>query len=132
VNFASRLEGMNKIVGTNVLISESIQQKIAGRFVTRPIGHFAVVGKKQGMAVHELICPIEKKTEEHKWVPIFEEALTFIRTGDFTEAKKKLRETVWQRGGSDGPSEFYITKIAQMEKEGTLEEWTGVVKLSDK
>jgi hypothetical protein len=36
------------------------------------------------------------------------------------------------RGGSDGPSEFYLRKLAALEEKGHLENWTGVVELSEK
>jgi adenylate cyclase len=132
VNFASRLERLNKMVGTSVLVSDTIQKKIAGRFVTRMAGHFAVAGKVHGLAIHELICPIEKAGEEQKWITIFDQAINCIKRGEFAEANKALRETVWARGGTDGPSEFYIKRMAELEKEGKLQEWTGVVKMSEK
>jgi hypothetical protein len=36
------------------------------------------------------------------------------------------------RGGSDGPSAFYLQKIAGLEANGSLEDWTGIVELSEK
>jgi|GEM_PF-5501131 len=36
------------------------------------------------------------------------------------------------RGGTDGPSEFYLRKIMDLEANGHLEDWTGVVELSEK
>ena len=36
------------------------------------------------------------------------------------------------RGGSDGPSEFYLRKMTQLEPNGRLEDWTGIVELSEK
>ena len=132
VNFASRLEGMNKFLGTSILISDSVQKKTAGKFITRLLGNFAVAGKSQSQPVHELIMPVDQKKEPLPWIATFDQALTCVKRGEFEEAVKAFREVVWQRGGTDGPSEFYISRMAQMEKEDKLREWTGVIKLSEK
>jgi adenylate cyclase len=133
-NFASRLEGLNKFANTNILISDSTQKAIGDRFVTRLMGHFMLVGKSHGLPVHELICPSSEPAAEghRKWAALFAEAMEAIKTGQFEQAKVMLRKTVWERGGEDGPSEFYLKKIAELEKEHTLQEWTGVVKLTEK
>jgi len=132
-NFASRLEGLNKIVNTSILISDSTQRQLRDRFVTRLIGHFALVGKSHGLPIHELICPAsDSGAAAHQWVGIYAEAIEAIKTGAFEQAKVLFRKTVWERGGEDGPSEFYLKTIAQLEKENALQEWTGVVKMTQK
>jgi hypothetical protein len=55
-----------------------------------------------------------------------------IKTGQFEDAKRLLRKTIWERGGEDGPSQFYLKKIADLEKADQLREWTGVVRLDEK
>ena len=64
--------------------------------------------------------------------PDFNESLEAIKCGEFEEAKRMLRKTIWQRGGDDGPSQFYLKKIAALEKADQLREWTGVVRLDEK
>ena len=132
-NFASRLEGLNKFVNTSILISDLTQKRLGNRFITRLVGHFALAGKSHGVPIHELVCPSSDATAAgQQWVGIFVEALDAIKAGSFEQAKVLLRKTVWERGGEDGPSEFYLKKIAQLEKEHTLQEWTGVVKMTEK
>jgi adenylate cyclase len=132
-NLASRLEGLNKVVNTSILISDSTHKRLGDRFITRLIGHFALAGKAHGVPIYELICPAsESAAAAHKWVGIFAEAIEAIKTGAFEHAKVLFRKTLWERGGEDGPSEFYIKLIAQLEKENALQEWTGVVKLTEK
>src|SRR5262245_39796092 len=55
VNLASRLEGMNKAYGTELLLSESTRALVAGRVVTRPLDRVAVKGKTHGSMIYELI-----------------------------------------------------------------------------
>lgn len=56
VNLASRLEGINKFYGTNIVISESTYQQVAEYFLCRPLDIVAVKGKSRGIRVYELIA----------------------------------------------------------------------------
>jgi adenylate cyclase len=132
VNFASRLEGLNKILGTNVLIADSTRQGLGKEFVLRSLGNFVVAGKTSAVAIHELIAPPGESAGELAWLATWDEAMKALRQGDFAAMQKALREVVWQRGGSDGPSEFYLKYLARLEKEELLREWTGIVKLTEK
>ncbi len=131
-NLASRLEGMNKMVGTDVLIAESTAKRLDEQFVTRLVGHFAVAGKTHGIAVYELVGMRTNGEAPPEWLGCFSESLEAIHNGDFEDAKRMLRKTIWQRGGDDGPSQFYLKKIAALEKADQLREWTGVVRLDEK
>ncbi|MEI6072037.1 MAG: adenylate/guanylate cyclase domain-containing protein [Verrucomicrobiae bacterium] len=60
VNLASRLEGLNKIYGTQILISEQTHSLVEGKFETRRIDDVTVKGRSQSVAVYELISEKEK------------------------------------------------------------------------
>ena len=46
-NFASRLESLNKYLGTQILISEAVREQLDGKFNTRRLGEFRVAGGSQ-------------------------------------------------------------------------------------
>src|SRR4030095_10322216 len=102
VNFASRLESLNKQLGTNVLIADSTRRLIGDRFIARPLGSFVVAGKTDAIQIHELIAPVEEKPAGLEWLPAWEAAMQALRVGDFAQLQTKLREVIWQRGGVDG------------------------------
>src|SRR5438552_6791891 len=104
VNFASRLESLNKYLGTQVLISDAVRQQLGDRFVIRPLGEFRVAGKKQSVVIHELICRCDAESGEKRWIDVFEKGLAVFRTGDFTAARDYMNRTREMRGGSDHPS----------------------------
>ncbi len=59
VNTASRIEGMNKHLGTRVLVSsEAIDQ--LGRWLMRELGSFRLKRKNLADRDHELICRLEE------------------------------------------------------------------------
>jgi adenylate cyclase len=132
VNFASRLEGLNKYLGTNVFIADSTRRALGNDFVVRSLGNFVVAGKTSAVAIHELVAPPGLFTGDKAWLATWDEAMKALRQGDFAVMEKSLREVVWQRGGSDGPAEFYLKYLARLAKEESLREWTGIVKLTEK
>lgn len=62
---------------------------------------------------------------------MFEKGLSGFRAGEFEASRDYMAQTRELRGGSDGPEEFYLRKIDGLEKNGHLENWTGVVELSE-
>ena len=58
VNLAARLEGLNKMFGTRILISEDVESRLNGEFHTRKLGSFRVKGRKEPTAVFELVGPV--------------------------------------------------------------------------
>jgi len=55
-NLASRIEGINKQYGTQLMISESTFLAAGDAIVARPIDVVAVKGKKQGIRLYELLA----------------------------------------------------------------------------
>jgi adenylate cyclase len=133
VNFASRLESLNKYLSTQVLISDAVRQQLdPDRFIIRPLGEFRVAGKTQSVVIHELLCRCDAESGEKIWIQSFEEALGKFRAGEFGAARDSLNRTREMRGGADGPSEFYLRKISGLEANGHREDWTGIIELSEK
>ena len=55
VTTASRLDGLNKYLGTNILVSDEVIRDL-DNFLAREIGIFLMKGKTQPIVAHELIC----------------------------------------------------------------------------
>jgi len=56
VNLASRLEGLNKVYGTRILISETTLQAAGAAVLARPVDLVAVKGKEQAIGIFELLA----------------------------------------------------------------------------
>lgn len=132
VNFAARLESLNKYLHTQVLISDAVRQQIGEGFVTRQLGEFRVAGKTNSVVIHELLCRCDAESGERKWIETFETGLAVFRAGDFKASRDWMLRTAEIRGGSDGPSEFYLRRITDLETNGHHPDWTGIVELSEK
>ena len=122
VNFASRLEGLNKFLGTNVLVSDAMRQQLGDGFGTRRLGEFRVVGRTQSCAIHELLGPSADDLPA-AWRDCFASALAAFQSGNLDEAERLMRETLALRDGSDGPARFYIAHIARLRKFPLPPDW---------
>ena len=131
VNFASRLEGLNKFLGTNVLISDAVRRELGGEFIARRLGEFRVVGRKEACVIHELLGPSAQETRA-AWCDLFEKGVGAFRAGDLDAAERLMRETLAAREGADGPASFYLAQIAHLRTKPVPDGWGGIVDFTEK
>ena len=55
VNLASRLEGVNKVFGTKIIVSRETKETVAESFWFRPLAIVAVKGRSEGTTIYELV-----------------------------------------------------------------------------
>jgi adenylate cyclase len=130
-NFASRLESLNKYLCTQILISEAVREQLDDKFNTRRLGEFRVKGKVHSVIIHELLGRCEPHSGGRAWIEAFETGLDNFRVGKFSDAADLMNRASQLRGGSDGPAEFYLRKIAILQGQH-LKNWDGIIELSEK
>ena len=59
-----RLEGANKVFGSNLLMNQETRDGIGDRFLCRKIGKIQVKGKSEYVMCHEAICTLAEATPE--------------------------------------------------------------------
>lgn len=97
VNIASRLEGANKVYGTNILASETVENSARGRILFRVIDRIAVKGRLSGITVFEPLCSI-KNADDDMYYKVIElcskskEAFELYQGGNFKNAIKLYTE----------------------------------------
>jgi len=129
INLASRMEGLNKHLGTTVLITGATRAETAERFSTRFLGRFRLKGFEKSVEVFELLGRATGPPEP--WQSHFASGLeTFIR-GDFEAAGREFRKVLEFRK-EDGPARFYLQRIEEVRKEPAAAAWTGDVELTEK
>jgi len=131
VNTSTRLENLNKYLGTRILVSEEVLHQLDG-FLTRELGEFLLVGKSNPILVHELICRIEDSSEQQKRLcAIFKEALSAYKRKSWEEAIEKLHESL-QIDKEDRPSLFYLELCEKYRENPPAEIWDGIVCMDKK
>jgi adenylate cyclase len=98
VNVAARLEGINKIFGTTICISDSVFEAVEANILARPLRKVQVKGRKHEFMIYELLgikgssdpeLVIEQsdvRLSEMTW-----EASRAFEVGDFAEAKRRYQ-----------------------------------------
>jgi adenylate cyclase len=130
VNLASRLEGINKEYGTNIVISEMTKKAIPEDVVTRELDLVAVKGKKEPVRIFELcaVVPTPALTER---IEMFMNGLRMYRDRRFGEAKAAF-EGVLAKYPDDGPSKTYIHRCDKLAEDPPPEVWDGVYVMKTK
>ena len=101
VNLASRMEGANKLYGTQILISETTAALVREQFSMRRIDVLRVKGKKKPMGVFELMKEGAADEEIAERIRGYEGAFNAYQGRDWDRAEKILLE-VCGRFGEDG------------------------------
>ncbi len=114
VNLASRIEGLNKALGTSILLSDSVRKLIGDEFCTRRVGQFRVKGRIDVTTVYELLGPTSN-TESPEWARSYEAALAAFESGDRRAAKDLFEQTNRLRldSNGDGPSKFFLEYLTK-------------------
>ena len=113
VNTASRIEGVNKQLGTWILISEACLTKVDEEL--RNLGKFKFVGKDQPL---RLYTPVSVETDE--LLVEFGRVLSIFETGQWQTAEVEFRSLA-QQFPADGPCQFYAQYLADaLQQSATL------------
>jgi adenylate cyclase len=127
VNLASRMEGLNKYLGTNVLMTGAVKAEIGDRFATRYLGKFQLKGFERAVEVYELLGP--------GWMTYgdaaFAEGLKAFHARDL-EAASNIFARLLESHPKDGPASFYFRHIEEIRTEPVPAEWGGEVELKEK
>jgi adenylate cyclase len=120
VNIASRLENLNKLYGTEIIISESTQTRIGPKFTVRELDLVRVRGKKQVIKIYELM-----DGDKSSFLGLYEEGLHLYQEGHFDAARKKFREAL-EINPKDKPSKLFIERCDYLIHSSQHEGWNGV------
>ncbi len=126
VNIASRLEGVNKIYGTSILINEDCYRLAENEVEAREIDLVTVFGKVEPVRIFELqgrlgtLDPSIAKLNN-----LYTDALQLYREQKWKEAESVFRECLKIRE-QDGPSLEFLTRIANFARTPPPKDWLGV------
>ena len=131
INLASRMEGLNKHLGTDILITGQTQEGASENITTRFAGHFRLKGFEKAVAVYELLGLRDLAEPTLAWRATFEQALKAFSQTDFDAAERGFRCTLELRP-DDGPANFYLRQIADLRLHAPAPGWTGEIELKEK
>jgi two-component system sensor histidine kinase ChiS len=129
VNLASRLEGLTRVYGSSISISEPTlaQLKDPDQYKHRFVDKVQVKGKKDPVSVHEVfdgdppaVIELKEQTKDD-----FEQGLCLYYDRKFSEASVKFNQ-VLEKNPEDRAARIYLKRSANYMVNGVADDWTGV------
>lgn len=115
-NVASRLEGVNKVFGTSIIVSESTRRDSTASAAWRRLGRVKVVGRNEPIEIYEPLDVIMESNLVAE-LSLYHDALAHFEAGRLAEAR-----TIFERLSSDDPvRRAYLVRIERMAASGGAE-----------
>ncbi len=129
VNTASRVEGLNKSLGTTLLATAAASESI-GEVFARPLGRFQLAGKSQPLDIVELVSDATAPPAGSNYAD-FATALTAYHDGKLDEAAKRFAELA-QRWPNDGPTQFFLAACQSRLQKPSAQPWNPTITIDQK
>ncbi len=127
VNLASRLEGLTRIYGVDILIGPSATKFVRDEFHLKSVARVQVKGKSEPVDVSTLIGSRNEEVDLEllKWLEAYEEGILKFRQRDFNQAK-----ILFSRFLEFYPDDFlaktYLERALEYEHQPPDEAWNAV------
>lgn len=135
VNLASRIEGLTKLYGSSIIISEDTLIKLndPSNYNFRFIDIVKVKGKREAVYVFEIIDgePLQIKELKTQTKEQFAKALQFYKNQDLPAAMKLFKE-VYKINKLDRAADLYVLRCERFIKDGIPKDWDGIEVITEK
>jgi class 3 adenylate cyclase len=127
VNVASRVEGLTKYFGARVIVTDEIRAALAdpAAYTMRYLGRVAVMGKRQGVGMYEVIDgdPADRQAAKRATGTAFAGAVTAFVAGEFAVAVERFMHVLREDAG-DGAARYLYGRAVELAAAGAP--WEGV------
>jgi adenylate cyclase len=126
VNLGSRLEGLNKVYGTGIIIGENTAALVEKEFRLRELDMVRVIGRSQVVHIYDLVATADTALDSRldDALALYAEALAVYRKGAWAEALALFEQALAARP-DDGPSRCMARRCLDY-REAPPERWDGV------
>ena len=134
VNLASRLEGVNKLFRTRVIISDKTQELLTpGKFRVRSLDIIKVKGKSEPVWIYEVygLATDPQDETDAEYYRLYEEGFQAYRGRDFKTALERFNRALQLRS-DDAPCLNMISRIDALDWERLPADWDGSTALDFK
>ena len=132
VNLAQRLESLNKIYGTAVMISEEVYCRVKDVYLCMPLDVVAVKGKSDGTKIYTVVSEQAKATEtQRNQVEIYSRALVQYADRAFAEASETF-DRYLNSWPDDIAAQALCERCKEFEGAPPGANWKGIHRLHEK
>jgi len=127
VNLASRLEGLTRIYGVDILVGATAAELVRDEFHLRSVARVQVKGKTKPVDVFTFIGARNEDVDPQllKWLESYEEGLEKFRVRDFTEAKIFFSRFL-EFYPDDFLAKMYLDRALEYERQPPDEAWDAI------
>jgi len=127
VNLASRLEGLTRIYGVDILVGATAAELVQDEFHMRSVARVQVKGKTKPVDVFTFVGPRNEDVDPEflKWLESYEEGLEKFRARDFTDAKI-LFSRFLEFYPDDFLAKIYLDRALEYDEQPPDEAWDAV------
>ncbi|WP_246589869.1 CHASE2 domain-containing protein [Marinobacterium ramblicola] len=125
VNLGSRLEGLTKYYGVDLLVSEQLY-RLCADIPFRELDRVRVKGKHQAIGLYEPLT-----SADNPWLENFRAGLKAYRRQRWDLAESRFHEVIAMRG-EDGPSRIYLQRVGEFKASPPGPDWDAVFTHTEK
>jgi len=126
VNVSSRLEGINKVYGTEIIVSENTFEQCSDKYEFRLLDRVSLLGRYEGMNAYELITFKDDLNKTTKQIyEYYETGLQEYHHRNWDKAIKYFN-TVLKYRPFDAPSKLMRERCMKYLRNPPPEDWNGV------
>ena len=120
VNLSSRLESLNKLYKTRIIVSEFTKKRVNDKeFKFRELDRIRVKGKRIPITIYELTTDMDEEVIE-----TFHKAISFYRTCDFKKALEYF--SILEKDYNDITSAVFVERCKELLVNPPPPDWNGV------
>lgn len=135
VNTASRVEGLTKYYGANILVSNTVAQEVSEQQMLqlRRLGKVKVKGKSKTLELLECFGgdPPELNQQKNEHQALFKAGQAHYFQEDFEKAID-LFQQICEENPDDRPAHWYLKRARNYQEHGVPDNWLGVEEMGSK
>lgn len=125
VNLGSRLESLNKVYGTRIIVPKYTYEDVKDEFIFRELDFIRVKGKKLPIKIYELMGEKDGGENLKKVAEVFSMGLEAYRQADWKSAETYFT-TVLEFAPGDGPAKTFLSRVGTLKTLGVPDDWDGI------
>ncbi|HEV3147808.1 MAG TPA: adenylate/guanylate cyclase domain-containing protein, partial [Chthoniobacterales bacterium] len=127
VNLASRLEGLTRNYGVDILLGDAVCELVRDEFYLRTVARAQVKGKSEPVEVCTLVAARNESVDPDllKWLEVYEKGVRKFRDRDFTQAKI-LFSRFLEFYPDDSLAKMYLERALEYEQAPPDQTWNAI------
>jgi len=131
VNLCSRLEGLTRQYGAEIIASGELLERLPDEFLARELDLLRVKGRQGAVRIYELLGrrgdpeAAARESAEKEWLEAWAAGLASYRRGEWAAARRALVAARAARGGHDPACDLLLERIDHLEVRPPRD-WDGI------